>query len=233
MKCFIQGEIMQRLKNRGQTGPRFIIYLFGLLVMSLGIVLLILADLGPSPWDVLHVGLYYKFGLTIGSWNVIAGFFILGVSAMISKSIPKFGAFLNMILVGLFIDMYLMIPFLQTPSSLTGKVVMFVVALLINCYGMGLYISAQLGAGPRDSLMLAITSKTGWKVGKVRSTMEVLVLIIGWRLGGPLFWGTIVISLMIGVIAGFSLPQCQRFTNFILQRLKKNNPKSNQYKEIS
>jgi len=224
---------MQRLKNRGQTGPRFIIYLFGLLVMSLGIVLLILADLGPSPWDVLHVGLYYKFGLTIGSWNVIAGFFILGVSAMISKSIPQFGAFLNMILVGLFIDMYLMIPFLQTPSSLTGKVVMFVVALLINCYGMGLYISAQLGAGPRDSLMLAITSKTGWKVGKVRSTMEVLVLIIGWRLGGPLFWGTIVISLMIGVIAGFSLPQCQRFTNFILQRLKKNNPKSNQYKEIS
>jgi uncharacterized membrane protein YczE len=233
MKCFIQGEIMQRLKNRGQTGPRFIIYLFGLLVMSLGIVLLILADLGPSPWDVLHVGLYYKFGLTIGSWNVIAGFFILGVSAMISKSIPKFGAFLNMILVGLFIDMYLMIPFLQTPSTLTGKVVMFGVALLINCYGMGLYISAQLGAGPRDSLMLAITSKTGWKVGKVRSTMEVLVLIIGWRLGGPLFWGTIVISLMIGVIAGFSLPQCQRFTNFILQRLKKNNPKSKQYKEIS
>ena len=233
MKCFIQGEIMQRLKNIGQTGPRFIIYLFGLLVMSLGIVLLILADLGPSPWDVLHVGLYYKFGLTIGSWNIIAGFFILGVSAMISKSIPQFGAFLNMILVGLFIDMYLMIPFLHTPSSLTGKVVMFAVALLINCYGMGLYISAQLGAGPRDSLMLAITSKTGWKVGKVRSTMEVLVLIIGWQLGGPLFWGTIVISLMIGVIAGFSLPQCQRFTNFILQRLKKNNPKSNQYKEIS
>ena len=152
---------------------------------------------------------------------------------MISKSIPQFGAFLNMILVGLFIDMYLMIPFLQTPSSLTGKVVMFAVALLINCYGMGLYISAQLGAGPRDSLMLAITSKTGWKVGKVRSTMEVLVLILGWQLGGPLFWGTIVISLMIGVIAGFSLPQCQRFTNFILQRLKKNNPKSNQYKEIS
>ena len=224
---------MQRLKNRGQTGPRFIIYLFGLLVMSLGIVLLILADLGPSPWDVLHVGLYYKFGLTIGSWNIIAGFFILGVSAMISKSIPQFGAFLNMILVGLFIDMYLMIPFLHTPSSLTGKVVMFAVALLINCYGMGLYISAQLGAGPRDSLMLAITSKTGWKVGKVRSTMEVFVLILGWQLGGPLFWGTIVISLMIGVIAGFSLPQCQRFTNFILQRLKKNNPKSNQYKEIS
>ena len=156
---------MQRLKSRGQMGPRFIIYLFGLLVMSLGIVLLILADLGPSPWDVLHVGLYYKFGLTIGSWNVIAGFFILGVSAMISKSIPQFGAFLNMILVGLFIDMYLMIPFLQTPSSLTGKVVMFAVALLINCYGMGLYISAQLGATERqpDACYYFENGLEGWK----------------------------------------------------------------------
>ena len=224
---------MQSIKYRGQMGPRFTIYLLGLLVMSLGIVLLILADLGPSPWDVLHVGLHYKLGLTIGSWNIIAGFFILGASAIISRSIPQFGAFLNMILVGLFIDMYLMIPFLHTPSSLTGKIVMFAVALLINCYGMGLYISAQLGAGPRDSLMLAITSKTGWKVGKVRSTMEVLVLIVGWKLGGPLFWGTIVISLMIGVIAGYSLPQCQRLTNKILEGLKKNNLKSKQYKEIS
>jgi uncharacterized protein len=224
---------MQTIKNRGQIGPRFIIYLIGLLIMSLGIVLLILADLGPSPWDVLHVGLYYQFGLTIGSWNIIAGFFILALSAILSKSIPQFGAFLNMILVGLFIDMYLMIPFLHTPSSVSGQVTMFVVGLIINCYGMGLYISAQLGAGPRDSLMLAITSKTGWKVGKVRSTMEVFVFIIGWQLGGPIFWGTIVISLMIGVIANFSIPQSQKLTNGILQSLKKKNLNSKQSKKIS
>ena len=51
------------------------------------------------------------------------------------------------------------------------------------------HISAQLGAGPRDSLMLAITSRTGWKVGPVRSTLEILAAIIGWQLGGPSILG--------------------------------------------
>jgi uncharacterized protein len=225
---------MQIRKKRGQIGSRFIIYLFGLLMMSLGIVLLILADLGPSPWDVLHVGLYKRFGLSIGSWNVIVGLFILTASAFLSKSIPQFGAFLNMVLVGLFIDLYMMMPFLQTPSSLLGKVMMFSMGLIITCYGMGIYISAQLGAGPRDSLMLAITSRTGWKIGKVRSTMEVLVLIIGWLLGGPLFWGTIVICLLIGVIAAYALPQCQSLTNSILKKFKKETDLNrNPIKEIS
>jgi uncharacterized membrane protein YczE len=212
---------MQPRKNYGQTGPRFIIYLLGLLVMSLGIVLIILADLGPSPWDVLHVGLYYRFGLTIGSWSIIAGFMILTISALLSKSIPQSGAFLNMVLVGLFIDMFLMIPFLQTPSSFTGKILMFAIGLLINCYGMGLYISARLGAGPRDSLMLAITSKTGWKVGRVRIAIEVLAFTIGWQLGGPIFWGTIVYGILIGVLAGYAIPQCQNVTNKILRKLQK------------
>jgi len=192
-------------KRRGQMGPRFMIYLIGLLIMSLGIVFLIIADLGPSPWDVLHVGLFLQFGLTIGTWNIVAGLFILTLSAFITRSIPQFGAFLNMILVGFFIDMYMLLPFMQTPSFLIGKILMFAVGLILSAYGMGIYISAQLGAGPRDSLMLAITSKTGWKVGYVRNVI----------------WGTVVISFTLGTISGYALPQCQHLTDFILAKLKK------------
>lgn len=208
------------IRKKGQVGPRFVIYLMGLLVMSLGIVLLIKADLGATPWDVLHVGLYYQLGLTIGSWSIIVGIVILTVAALISKSFPQIGAFLNMVLIGLFIDMYFLLPFLQTPEGLVGKLAMFVVGLLLNGYGMGLYISAQFGAGPRDSLMIALSEKTRWKVRNVRAFMEILVLIIGWQLGGPVFWGTILISLLIGPLAGFCLPQCQRFTDNWLQKLK-------------
>ncbi|MFB9989212.1 YczE/YyaS/YitT family protein [Bacillus benzoevorans] len=208
-------------KRKGQIGPRFMIYLIGLLIMSLGIVFLIIADLGPSPWDVLHVGLFLQFGLTIGTWNIIAGLFILTLSALISKSIPQFGAFLNMILVGLFIDMYMLLPFMQTPSFLIGKILMFATGLILSAYGMGIYISAQLGAGPRDSLMLAVTSKTGWKIGYVRNAMEILALISGWLIGGPVYWGTIVISFMLGTISGYALPQCQRLTDIILTKLNK------------
>jgi uncharacterized protein len=219
-------------KYNHQLGPRFTIYFIGLLVMSLGIVLTIVADLGPSSWDVLHVGLYHRFGLSIGSWNIIIGFLVLATAALLMKSFPQFGAFLNMILVGLFMDMYLMLPFLDTPPSLAGKIVMFLSGLVIHCYGMGMYISAQLGTGPRDSLMLAITSRTGWKVGRVRSSLEILVVIIGWQLGGPVFWGTIVLSIMIGVIAGFAIPQCQKLTDSLLKKLRKDHHDQEVYRGL-
>lgn len=214
------GITAMRNRRKGQVGPRFAIYIFGLLIMSLGLVLLIKADLGATPWDVLHVGLYYQLGLTIGSWSVIVGMFILLAAAIISKEFPQVGAFLNMVLVGLFIDMYFLLPFLHTPEGLMGKLLMFTIGLLLNGYGMGLYISAQFGAGPRDSLMIALTSKTGWKVRNVRGVMEILVLLVGWWLGGPIFWGTIVIGLLIGPLAGICLPQCHKFTEYWLSSLK-------------
>ncbi|WP_338470355.1 YitT family protein [Niallia sp. XMNu-256] len=207
-----------RKKYKGQLVPRFMIFLLGLLVMTFGVVLIIIANIGPSSWDVLHIGLYYRFGLTIGTWSILVGVAIVILSAILLKSFPPIGTFLNMLLVGIFIDMFLLLPFLQTPESYIGKIVMFLCGLIINGYGMGLYISAQLGAGPRDSLMLAITSITNWKVGPVRTTLEIVAVLIGWQLGGPLFWGTIVYSVLIGVTASFTLPQCQKLTDFILSK---------------
>lgn len=210
---------MLEMKNR-QLVPRFLIYFFGLLTMALGIVLILKANLGATPWDVLHVGLYYQFGLTIGSWSIIVGLFILAVSALLTKKIPQIGAFLNMLTVGIFIDMYLFLPFLHTPDSLIGKAIMFLLGLVIMCYGMGFYISPKLGAGPRDSLMLALTNMTGWKVRNIRGTMEIIVLIIGWLLGGPVSWGTLVLSILIGPMFGFAMPQCNAMTNYLLGKMK-------------
>lgn len=206
--------------NQRQLIPRFLIYFFGLLIMALGIVLILKANLGATPWDVLHVGLYYQFGLTIGSWSIIVGLVILGVSALLTKKIPQIGAFINMLSVGIFIDMYLFLPFIQTPSTIIGKVIMFIIGLVIMCYGMGFYISPNLGAGPRDSLMLALTSRTGWQVRNIRGTMEIFVLIIGWLLGGPVSFGTFMLSLLIGPLFGFAMPQCNFVTNFLLGKLK-------------
>ncbi|KAB2338666.1 YitT family protein [Cytobacillus depressus] len=215
---------MNKIKGN-QIGPRFIVFIVGLLVMTLGAVLLILADLGATPWDVLHVGLYYKLGLTIGTWTIIVGIAILVASSVILKEFPKIGAFLNMVLFGLFMDFYLWLPFMQTPTSLLGKIIMFASGLIICCYGMGFYISAKFGAGPRDSLMIALTSKTGWKVSHARFCMEVVVLIIGWQLGGPVFWGTVIIGVTIGPIAGIALPQCQKMTDRFLAKIKSKHTK--------
>lgn len=213
---------MKKTRKKGSVGPRFIIYLLGLLIMSLGIVLLIKADFGAPPWDVFHVGLYYQLGLTIGTWSIIVGIFILTVSALITKEFPQIGAFLNMVLVGLFIDMYFLLPFLQTPETWTGKLLMFFSGLIINAYGMGIYISARFGAGPRDSLMLAIAQKTSWKVQYVRAAIEIAVLVIGWLLSGPVFLGTILFGVLIGPLSGLTLKQTQNLTNSILDKLLRN-----------
>lgn len=195
---------------------RWLIFTVGLMVMAFGIVLMIRAELGNAPWDVLHIGLNIQLGLTIGLWSIIAGIVIIGVTCLLTKSLPKAGAIANMVLVGLFIDMYMLMPWIMTPDSWLGKLVMLLAGIVIMGYGIGLYIAPQCGAGPRDSLMLAITELTGWKVQWVRASMEVFVLALGWLLGGPVFVGTLIFCFTIGPIVGFSLPQCHRVVEKIV-----------------
>ncbi|MFC4320896.1 YczE/YyaS/YitT family protein [Litchfieldia salsa] len=223
-KVINDGESETTLKKQRSVNEitlKWGIYFIGLLIMSLGIVLTIKADLGASPWDVLHIGLFKQLGLTIGSWSIIVGFLVLFISALVSKRVPQIGAFVNMLTVGIFIDMYMALPFLTIPDSIIGKMMMLTAGIIINGYGMGLYISARLGAGPRDSLMIALTEKIGWKIQYIRSSMELIVLIVGWLLGGPVFIGTIIYSLVIGNVVGYALPQCTRLADRLIVKMGK------------
>ncbi|MDQ0254270.1 putative membrane protein YczE [Evansella vedderi] len=184
--------------------------------MSFGIALIIRADLGSAPWDVLHIGLTLNFGLTIGTWTIIMGFLLLIAASFLTKEFPKLGAFLNMVFVGVFVDIFLFL--LNTPTSLFLQGIMLVVGILIMGFGIGVYISPKCGAGPRDSLMLAVSSKTRLTVPQVRISMEVAVLAFGWLLGGPVFIGTILFSLTIGHVTGISLIWCQTWMDRRMER---------------
>ncbi|KAB7709207.1 YitT family protein [Bacillus aerolatus] len=209
----------RKLKRQGNIVIRLIIFTIGLLFMSLGIVLLIRADLGATPWDALHVGLYEQIGLTVGTWSVLVGFLILGAASFYLREWPQFGAYLNMVLVGVFIDLFLLMPAIATPEGFIGKLIMFVAGVIIMAYGMSLYLSAQLGAGPRDSFMLAVMKKTGWKVSHIRRGMEFIVLALAWLIGGPVHFGTFLFSFLMGTAVGISLPQCQRFSDLLISKV--------------
>lgn len=209
---------MKTLLSQDKPVERLVIFVLGLLIMTLGIVLVIQANLGSAPWDILNIGLHIQFGLTIGRWAIIVGFLILLIATILSKKLPPFGALLNMVLVGIFIDFFLLLPFINTPSTLIQRWMMFLIGLLIMGYGMGIYISAKLGAGPRDSLMIVLSDKFGGSIAKTRLFMEAIVLIIGWILGGPVSWGTVIYAILIGRIAGWSIPQCTKWTDYILYR---------------
>nr|WP_241481448.1 YitT family protein [Mesobacillus campisalis] len=187
---------------------RWSFFVFGLMVLALGVALTVKGKLlGIGPWDVLHYGLSLKIGLTIGSWSILTGFLLLAASALATKKIPQIGAFLNMLLLGIFIDVFIWL--LPSIDSVIGAVISFILGIVLIGYGIGLYVSADLGSGPRDSIMIMLVAKTGWSIQWVRNGMELFVLILGWILGGPVGIGTVIIAFFLGPIVGFSLPQCK------------------------
>lgn len=188
---------------------RWIFFLVGVIVLSLGISMTIKGQrLGVGPWDVLHIGLFRNFGLTIGTWGIITGFMIIAATAVVLKRWPQFGTWLNMILTGLFIDLFNWL--LPDISSLTGQAIIFTFGVAVMAYGVGIYVAPNLGAGPRDSLMLIFVEKLGISVKKVRTTIEIVVAVTGWLLGGPVGIGTVIIALLIGQIVHYAMPQCRR-----------------------
>ena len=188
---------------------RWIFFLVGVIVLSLGISMTIKGQrLGVGPWDVLHIGLFRNFGLTIGTWGIITGFMIIAATAVVLKRWPQLGTWLNMILTGLFIDLFNWL--LPDISSLTGQAIIFTFGVAVMAYGVGIYVAPNLGAGPRDSLMLIFVEKLGISVKKVRTTIEIVVAVTGWLLGGPVGIGTVIIALLIGQIVHYAMPQCRR-----------------------
>src|SRR5690606_20139922 len=105
-------EEQERLQKRSKVSLfllRWFIFMFGLWIFSFGLALTIHAELGVAPWDVLHIGLWLNLGLTIGTWSIITGFVIVAVASILSRTWPKMGTVMNMIFIGVFIDLSLKI----------------------------------------------------------------------------------------------------------------------------
>ncbi|ATO30277.1 hypothetical protein RA13_21660 [Bacillus atrophaeus] len=196
---------------------RWAFYFIGLLILSFGISLTIEGKaLGISPWDAFHYGLFQRFGLTIGQWAIIIGAIIVCLTSVFTKALPKIGAILNMLLIGIFIDFFNIL--LPEPPTYAVSVIVFSLGVLLIGYGVGVYVSAGLGAGPRDSLMMLISEKTGWNVQWVRNGIELTILAVAWGMGGPIGIGTIIIAILTGLILRFSLPQSTQLLRYMLMK---------------
>ncbi|MGG1662139.1 YczE/YyaS/YitT family protein [Brevibacillus sp. NRS-1366] len=175
------------------------LFFAGLIMMSYGVALMIRANLGVSPWDVLYIGLTHSFGQTVGLWSQITGALLLLISSFLSKQLPTIGTLLNMLLVGWFIDWFLSTGDASMPTGIYQYVSLLAGIIAIGV-GAGMYIASNLGAGPRDGIMLVLAEKSGWSIRKVKTVMEAVVLAAGWYLGGPVSIGTLVFAIMIGPV---------------------------------
>ena len=183
-----------------RLGRRLGQLVFGLVIFGFGIALMLQSGLGVPPWDVLHQGLAERFGLTVGIWSIIVSVFVLVLWIPIREPYG-IGTLLNALIIGLTIDGFALI--IPIPDAMPWRIALLVAGIVIIGIASGLYIGAKLGPGPRDGLMTGI-AKYGYSVGLTRTILEVIVLAIGWMLGGTFGVGTVAFALFIGPIVQFS-----------------------------
>jgi len=173
----------------------------GLVLCGLGIALMINADLGLGPWDVLHQGINQRTGIPIGTAGILAGAALMLVWIPLRER-PGLGTFANMILIGVTIDLTLL--WLPEPSVLWQRLAFLLVGTFLFGPGSGLYIGAGMGPGPRDGLMTAI-ARRGPSVRRVRTLIELSALAAGFALGGTVGLGTVLFAVTIGPNVQFFL----------------------------
>jgi uncharacterized membrane protein YczE len=184
---------------RGGLGARYAGLVFGLFLCAAGIVALLESRLGLSPWDVLHQGLANHTPLTYGTANIAVGVVVLGLSALLGARVGP-GTVANAILIGTFVELLVHVPAVEalSESSLATRVVVLVAGIELVAAGSAFYLGAALGAGPRDSLMLVLALRSGWRIGVVRTLLESSVVVAGAVLGGTVGIGTVAFALFIG-----------------------------------
>jgi len=185
---------------------RFSRLMVGLVLCGVGIATMVAADLGLGPWDVLHQGISGLTGIPIGTVGILVGLVVLLMWLPLPEK-PGSGTIANVIVIGLVIDGVLLV--LDTPESMVWRVVLLVLGPVLFGIGSGFYIGARLGPGPRDGLMTGLARQRGWKVGRVRTGIELSALGLGWVLGGTAGIGTILFAVTIGPLVQFFLPRLE------------------------
>ncbi len=170
----------------------------GLLLYGFSIALMVNAGVGLGPWDVLHEGLSLVLPITIGWAMIGAGMVVLLLTPLLGQVNMGLGTLLNMTLIGLWTDAFLTQPWFPEPQQFLVGLVAFLIGLALNGLATGLYITAGLGAGPRDGFALALAQRLGRSVRFARTGVEITVLITGMLLGGTVGVGTVFFALLIG-----------------------------------
>ena len=182
---------------RWKTFPReFLRIQSGFFLFGFAITLMIRGNLGTSAWAVLEVALAPRLHISIGTMTVVMGFMVLS-GALLMREQLGWGTLANILSIGPWEDFWLsIIPSVEDNLLLQSG--MLLLAIFLMGLASAIYIGVDAGAGPRDSMMLAIKRTTGISIRAARAIIEVTVVTIGWLLGGPAGIGTVVFAVLVG-----------------------------------
>jgi uncharacterized membrane protein YczE len=171
-------------------------------LFGLGEGLLIVSFTGASPWSVLAQGISLNVNLSIGTITFFISVGVLSLWVPLGQK-PGMGTILNAIIIALMID--LCIKFVPTPSDYIHQLILAIVSVITVGIGGGIYLVSNLGAGPRDGLMIGLQKISNFPIALVRAILEISVVSIGWYLGGTVGVGTLLFAFGIGPCVALGL----------------------------
>jgi len=194
---FVKSEIFKfRWMGWRRFAYDFLVIQFGFVLFGFSIDIMVRANLGLGPWDVLHMALTYHLPITLGEASIGVAFVVVLLDVILREPLG-WGTIANMIFIGVWID--ILKPFVPSvPSIFWIQIAYLLLGTIVMGFATAIYIGVDAGAGPRDSLMLALSRLSKTSVRRARTIIEVTAVTVGWLLGGPAWIGTIVSALAIG-----------------------------------
>ena len=180
----------------------FFFLCFGLSLFGLGEGLLIVSFTGASPWSVLAQGISLNVNLSIGTITLLISVAVLILWIPLGQK-PGMGTIFNALIIAIMID--LCIKYVPTPSNYIHQLLLAAISVIMVGIGGGIYLVSNLGAGPRDGLMIGLQKLTNFPIAVVRATLEISVVSIGWYLGGTVGIGTLLFAFGIGPCVALGL----------------------------
>jgi uncharacterized membrane protein YczE len=167
----------------------------GLVLFGVSMAMLVEAHLGLIPWDVLHQGISRHTGWSLGTTVIVIGFLVLLLWIPLRER-PGFGTLSNVVVIGLALDATVRL--LPTPSDPPVRIALVAGGITLNAFATLLYLNARMGSGPRDGLLTAFLRITPLPAGVLKAAIEVVVVAVGWLLGGTVGIGTIAFAVSVG-----------------------------------
>jgi uncharacterized protein len=203
------------VREKTKNTVKALFFLGGIFLLAVGINLMTtVPQFGLSPWDSLFIALRDNFGFTLGFWMLIVNSLFCGFVFIFKREYVSIGTVCIIFLISLFVDglQALFLPlFLSVPDMLS-----FLLGAVFIGYGIGIYVSTSICFAPQEAFMLAVSEKLTWSYRKTEILASILVLFISFLLNGPIFWGTLFLTIAVGFIIQLALEQSRRLLTYIL-----------------
>lgn len=193
------------------TVRKIIIFLVGMMCVAMGMVLFIQSSLGAEPWSLLYAGISSATGIAMGTVVQVIGILMVSVVCISDRMLPNPGTIMSFLIIGFFANIFGKIDFSWIGTGYIWSAVVLAASILIMAFGLGIYVSADLGEGNIELLQFFLARKLNSSITVIRIVMDCSVAAIGFVLGGPLGVGTVISAFTIGPLLSFFLKLSNRY----------------------